>query len=132
MNDFNKPLDGKKQLQGMMNDTPTPRTDEFIATWDFYNDWFEAIDHSRTLERELTAVTEERDEALSDLQFRRDLYSLQTKQLDDAREQRDRLAEVLRKIKNEGGRFNDPYDELDFIDGITYEALQSLTPNNDR
>jgi hypothetical protein len=55
-----------------------------------------------------------------------------SKQLTAVTEQRDRLAEALRKIKNEGGRFNDPYDELDFIDGITYEALQYLTqsPNN--
>ena len=51
----------------------------------------------------------------------------------NAERQRDKLAEALRKIKNEGGRFNDPYDELDFIDGITYEALQSLTnPNNNQ
>jgi hypothetical protein len=56
----------------------------------------------RELERELTAVTE----------------------------QRDMLKEALRKIKNAGGIHNDPYDELDFIDGITYEALQSLTTNH--
>ena len=46
----------------------------------------------------LAEVTEQRDEALSDLQFRRDLYSLQTKQLDDAREQRDELAKALKEI----------------------------------
>ena len=44
-------------------------------------------------------------------------------------EQRDRLAEALRKIKNANGTYNDPYDELDFIDGITYEVIQSLTQN---
>ena len=43
--------------------------------------------------------------------------------LAEVTEQRDRLAEALRKIKNAGGTHNDPYDELDFIDGITYEAL---------
>jgi hypothetical protein len=44
----------------MNNDTP--RTDKFVATWDFYNDPFESIDHARTLERELTAATEQRDQ----------------------------------------------------------------------
>jgi hypothetical protein len=84
--------------------TDTPRTDEFFPAWDYYNDPFDAINHAEMLERELAEVTA----------------------------QRDRLAEALRKIKNAGGTHNDPYDELDFIDGITYEALQSLnqSPNN--
>ena len=49
---------------------------------------------------------------------------------DAVTEQRDRLAEALRKIKNAGGTYTDPHDELDFIDGITYEALQSLNQNS--
>ncbi len=57
-----------------------------------------AADRMEDLETELTAVTEQRDEALSDLEFRRDLYALQTKQLDDVREQRDRLAENNNRI----------------------------------
>jgi regulator of replication initiation timing len=48
-------------------------------------------------------LEQQRDEALSDLEFRRDLYKIQTKRLDDVCEQRDRLAEALRKIKNELG-----------------------------
>lgn len=67
-------------------------------------------------------VTEQRDEALSDLEFRRDLYSLQTKQLDDVREQRDRLAEALERILDYQGRFAEEDPE-----SIAKEALQSLT-----
>lgn len=76
------------------------------------------------LERELAAVTEQRDEALIDLEFRRDLYRLQTKTLDDVREQRDRLAEALLALRN---------NESLSIGGAAYEiveqALQSLTTN---
>jgi DNA repair exonuclease SbcCD ATPase subunit len=43
------------------------------------------------LERELT-------EALSDLEFRRDLFKLQEQQLNDVRAERDRLAEALREL----------------------------------
>jgi uncharacterized coiled-coil DUF342 family protein len=87
--------------------------------------WIELDDKRQQLERELTAVTEQRDAVtlrLGNTQER----------MFNAERQRDKLAEALRKIKNEGGRFNDPYDELDFIDWITYEALQSLnqSPNN--
>jgi predicted RNase H-like nuclease (RuvC/YqgF family) len=76
------------------------------------------------MERKLTAVTEQRDEALSDLAFSRDLYRLQTKTLDDVREQRDRLAEALKELRN---------NESMSLGGAAYEiveqALQSLTPN---
>ena len=56
-------------------------------------------------------------------------------ELDDKRQvlerQRDKLAEALRKIKNANGSYDDPFDELDFIDGVIFEALQSLNqPNN--
>lgn len=69
-------------------------------------------------------VTEQRDEALSDLEFRRDLYSLQTKQLDDVREQRDRLAEALERILDYQGRFAEEEPE-----SIAREALKLLAPN---
>ena len=48
-------------------------------------------DAYRELERE-------RDEALSDLEFRRDLFKLQEQQLNDVRAERDRLAEALREL----------------------------------
>ena len=81
--------------------TPTPRTDAFAIIASPSRNQY--LDFAEQLERELTAVTE----------------------------QRDRLAEALRKIKNAGGNYTDPFDELDFIDDVTYEALQSLNkPNN--
>ncbi len=108
-------------------------------------------DHANKLETELTAVTEQRDVALSDLEFRRDLYALQTKQLTDmtvqrdelakqieanhkgtlmleqmvydAREQRDRLAEAI--ITHRAKAF--PLTGEDF-DQELWQALQSLTP----
>mgnify|MGYP003645561457 CR=1 FL=1 len=53
---------------------------------------------------------------------------------DAAQKERDKLAEALRKIKNAGGNYTggnyiDPYDELDFIDGVTFEALESIKQN---
>ena len=48
-------------------------------------------DAYRELERE-------RDEALSDLEFRRDLFKLQEQQLNDVRAERDRMAEALREL----------------------------------
>jgi hypothetical protein len=46
----------------------------------------------------LNKLERERDEALSDLEFRRDLFKLQEQQLNDVRAERDRLAEALREI----------------------------------
>jgi len=85
------------------------------------------------MERKLTAVTEQRDEALSDLAFSRDLYRLQTKTLDDVREQWDRLAEALNRIANNNVQdlpeTNYAY-EFGRIEGIAKIALQSLTTND--
>ena len=82
------------------------------------------IDEIGMLQLKDKATTEQRDEALSDLEFRRDLYSLQTKQLDDVREQRDRLAEALERILDYQGRFAEEEPE-----SIAKEALKSLIPN---
>jgi hypothetical protein len=43
----------------------------------------------------LNKLERERDEALSDLEFRRDLFKLQEQQLNDVRAERDRLAEFF-------------------------------------
>jgi hypothetical protein len=45
----------------------------------------------------LNKMERELAEAKFDLQFRRELYALQTKELGEAREQRDRLAEALQE-----------------------------------
>jgi hypothetical protein len=53
------------------------------------------------LRKQIKTLTEQRDEALSDLEFRRDLYKLQTKLLDDVREQRDDLLRYNEAFRNE-------------------------------
>ena len=72
------------------------------------------------LERELT-------EALSDLEFRRDLFKLQEQQLNDVRAERDRLAEALRSVKCELGVPQPEYPSpVANAYWIADEALQSL------
>ena len=83
-----------------MNESDTPRTQAGIDDWINTGEISLLRDISEELETELNAVTKQRDEALSDLEFRRDLYKLQTKLLDDVREQRDdllRYNEAFRK-----------------------------------
>jgi hypothetical protein len=46
----------------------------------------------------LNKLERERDEALSDLEFRRDLFKLQEQQLNDVRAERDRLAKVAQVV----------------------------------
>jgi hypothetical protein len=76
------------------------------------------LDFARKLERELT-------EALSDLEFRRDLFKLQEQQLNDVRAERDRLAEVLERILSYQGRFCEEDPE-----SIAAEALAALKGND--
>ena len=65
MSEFNKPLDGKKQLAEMLskatrNQSDTPRTDEIEGNLiEFCENQIrfpKMSEHSRTLERELTAA----------------------------------------------------------------------------
>ena len=87
---------------------------------------------AKTLERELAAVTEQRDELAESLDFQFklnreciDQITTRTKERDEAREQRDGLAEALRMITT----FD--YTDLQCDNGygprsIATEALQSL------
>jgi len=87
-----------------MNDTPTPRTDEFAADHDFQPQPHQCLNFASKIERELTAVTE----------------------------QRDRLAEALNRIANNNVQDLPETDyayELGRMEGIAKIALQSLTPN---
>jgi hypothetical protein len=54
----------------------------------------------------------ERDEALSDLEFRRDLFKLQEQQLNDVRAERDRLAEESERYRFEANAMMMQRDEL--------------------
>jgi len=121
-----------KPTNRTMNDTPTPRT--FATDGQRTTDAECWMNYCLEAEKELTAAREEIKDLNKAYGFElRDpngtiwecAAKLQ-KELTAVTEQRDRLAEAMRKIKNAGATYNDPYDELDFIDGITYEALQSL------
>ena len=57
-------------------------------------------DRKRIIE-ELTSGTEQRDEALSDLEFRRDLFKLQEQQLNDVRAERDELLRYNEAFRKE-------------------------------
>jgi hypothetical protein len=46
----------------------------------------------------LNKLERERDEVLSDLEFRRDLFKLQEQQLNNVRAERDRMAEVAQAV----------------------------------
>jgi hypothetical protein len=88
--------------------TDTPRTDEVA--------WPETGlvegDFARQLERELTAVQ---------IWIAKAHYDI-----DCLKEQRDRLAEAMRKIQKVGLVAVDAFDELDRIDEIVDEALAAV------
>ena len=88
----------RKQLTAAREEITLLKTNLKIQTNHTENAVQDRADEHIELHNQIHKVTEQRDEALSDLQFRRDLYSLQTKQLDDAREQRDELAKALKEI----------------------------------
>jgi hypothetical protein len=66
------------------------------------------------LERELT-------EALSDLEFRRDLFKLQEQQLNDVRAERDRLAEACKLVMRVIG---DPFASEEYC-GATIDEIKA-------
>ena len=110
-----------------MNDTPTPTNDEWIVT---DNENYIEIASTKTLdsiasvhggktvgeqydlagriakvpqlERELTAVTEQRDAANAEFYRYYGLWDRATKQLETVTEQRDRLAEALKELLTTG------------------------------
>jgi hypothetical protein len=78
-----------------MSDTPESNKAKIAFTSLFANDdaYWVPFKVSCKLERE-------RDEALSDLEFRRDLFKLQEQQLNNVRAERDRLAEELKEAQD--------------------------------
>jgi hypothetical protein len=118
----------KNQPERTMNKAPTPRTDEFFPAWDYYNDPFDAINHAEMLERELTAVTEQRDVAIKCHEWCYEDRKRIIEELTAVTEQRDKLAEALESIVGESA-----YEGLPELKQLAIEeALQSLTTNNDR
>jgi len=109
------------QPERTMNDTPTPRTDaDERMAWD--SEYMVPPETARELERELTAVTEQRDAVTLRL-------GKTQERMIDAERQRDRLAEALRSIKNELGVPQPEYPApVANAVKIANQALQALTP----
>lgn len=74
-----------------MNRRPTPETDALAAEHRGAVIW---PDFARRLEQE-------RDEARSDLEFRRDLFKVQEEQLNKVREERDQYRGLLIRLYND-------------------------------
>jgi hypothetical protein len=76
--------------------------DEAQALCQLLNKLEREVERERALANEAIATwkktREERDQTLSDLEFRRDLFKLQEQQLNDVRAERDRLAEVAQAV----------------------------------
>jgi len=131
--------------------TDTPRTDEWLEEekrnprLSGLGNW---LDYCKQLERELTAVTEQRDEALEyadklaqglpdgmlpkDVEVLREANCGLAMELTAVTEQRDRLAEALNRIANNNVQDLPETDyayELGRMEGIAKIALQSLTPD---
>jgi len=86
--------------------------------------WVELDDKRQSLERELTAVTEQRDAITLRL-------GRTQEKMFDAERQRDRLADALQKLADCDWVISLP-DRMDAVRSIAREALQSLnqSPNN--
>jgi hypothetical protein len=89
-----------------MSDTPeTDAAQIFLGFNPEEGDYFVPAEIARKLEQQ-------RDEALSDLEFRRDLFKLQEQQLNDVRVERDRLAEESERYRLEANAMMMQRDRL--------------------
>jgi len=137
MNDFNKPLDGKKQLQGMMNDTPTPSLDKLNKALTDLEDLRDIQGQHGTwnFDSYMLGLYNGLELALATMQERDPEYRVApnkwlvepTDELTAVTEQRDRLAEALTKCDQELDMFS--LSPNGYIRTIISKALQSLTPD---
>ncbi len=130
-----------------MNETETPRTDEMREAYVNFQhgkytvDVGDVFDFARKLERELAAVTEQRDELARQNKLfrnetliwvdcdavRKDEYNTVIQQLDEAREAlRDMLSGWRYIRKTHGDLYGVGWDRAQ---NKAEQALQSLTPN---
>jgi chromosome segregation ATPase len=122
-----------------MNNTPTTN-----ARWERLccsgQSWYQIAEEMkldcRQLERELTAAREELVETRKDFMCLAELLDGHDAtecrmNLVRLKEQRDRLAEALRKIQKVGLVAVDAFDELDRIDEIVDEALAAVKGGSD-
>jgi len=76
----------------MLNERPTPETDEFNCKWDSYSRPFEAIDLARKLERE-------RDEARIDAERSKSYKKVMKVTNANLKSERDKAQDALMKIE---------------------------------
>lgn len=95
-----------------MSNEPTPETESWSG-WGIGGLQVVPASFARKLERE-------RDEALSELEFRRDLFKLQEQQLNDVRAERDEARETAERYRLEANAMMMQRDRL-------AEALQFAT-----
>jgi hypothetical protein len=76
----------------MLNERPTPETDEFNCKWDIYSRAFEAIDLARKLERE-------RDEAKIDAERSKSYKKVLKVTNANLKNERDKARDALMKIE---------------------------------
>ena len=123
----------------MNTPTPTPRTDEVEnkivdLSPSSEGNYFLMKAHARKLERELTAVTEQRDAANAEFYRYYGLWDRATKQLETVTEQRDRLAEALKRIANNNVQ-DEPHTcyayEFGRMEGIAKLALAAVKGGSD-
>jgi hypothetical protein len=101
-----------------MTDTPETNAAEFPCMR-----WLSRDDPMGVRSEFAKMLERERDEALFDLDFRRELFQLQSNTLKSVTEQRDRLAEALDDVMNSG--------DSTTMYRRAKAALQSLTNQNE-
>jgi chromosome segregation ATPase len=92
--------------------TDTPRTDKFTSTWDFHDEPFEAAEHARTLERELTAAREEIDMLKSKYADHHAEAERLTSEINAVTEQRDGLRSGIDYASDQLHTVTEQRDEL--------------------
>ena len=111
----------------------TPRTNDIIEQVKGFRTPYAIYSleqFSRELERELTTATEQLTKAHETIGTMIDEIGMLQLKDKATTEQRDRLAAALTKIQGVGLVAVDAFDELDRIDEIVDEALQSLDQNS--
>lgn len=114
-----------------MSDTPeTDAAQIFLGFNPDEGDYFVPVKTAHKLERE-------RDEALSDLEFRRDLFKLQEQQLNDVRAERDEARETAERYRLEANAMMMQRDRLaealrSCLDEMKYSAQTGQPINENR
>jgi hypothetical protein len=110
-----------------MSDTPTPRTNKaFLDGYTFCKeDMMPAVAFASQLERELTTVTAQRDEAREQIDANHKATLVIERMVYEAREQRDRLAVALECVRDYRGMVGE-----DDPQSVAHDALAEITTSD--